>query len=222
MMPEGETAVPAKGRSRYRNGPTRPPKDVHMVVMEGDIDKVLDQIKGQSGLPVNVVERCLDILIGLSLKGYEGRAIGAIYLIGDVEGVRMNTTQMIINPFKGWSGISIMDPAQLPTFEAYTQLDGAILFDRRGFARSAGLMIHLKGWQNAEPSGGDLPQSTKGRGTRWRAAKYITSVTGTIAITLSHSGDIAVFLKGREMGRMERRIKRISPEQARSLFGLSC
>jgi diadenylate cyclase len=211
---------PARSRSG-RQVISRPQKDIHIVVMEGDMDEILDRLRAGKGLPINVTERCLDILIGLSLKGYEGKAIGAIYLIGDIEGVKKNSTQMIINPFKGWDKINVMDATQQPTFEAFTQLDGAILIDKRGYAKSAGMMIHVKGWQipNHEI---EQPQSTRGRGTRWRAARYITSITGTVALTLSNSGDIAVFVRGKEIGRLERKIKRVSPDQAKAIFGWSC
>lgn len=211
-----ERPDPADGRTAR---PIRAAKDIHIVVMEGDLDRVLEVLRSGRGAPVHIIERGLDILIGLSLRGYEGKPIGAIYLIGDVEGVKRNSSQMIINPFKGWNKVNIMDTEQQPTFEAFTQLDGAILIDTRGFARSAGIMIHVK---NQDPDQFGIlqgPFSVKGRGTRWRASKYITSVTGTTALTLSHSGDIAVFQRGKEIGRLQRKIRRIPFEKASTVFG---
>ncbi|MDG6224356.1 MAG: diadenylate cyclase [Candidatus Thermoplasmatota archaeon] len=197
--------------------------DIFVVVMEGDVDRMLDDLRSIRGVPVKVIERALDILIALSLKGYEGRPTGALYLIGDVEGVRRNTSQMIINPFKGWDRVSIMDPKQELTFQAFTQLDGAILIDSRGHARSAGFMIHVKGSKGPDPmENTNDPIPGKGRGTRWRAAKYITSVTSTTALILSHHGDISLFHRGKEIGRMQRRILRLSSERARELFRRSC
>jgi DNA integrity scanning protein DisA with diadenylate cyclase activity len=210
---------PAKERTVR---PLSSSKDIHIVVMEGDLDRVLGTLRSGKGAPVHIIERGLDILIGLSLKGYEGKPIGAIYLIGDVEGVKRNSSQMIINPFKGWNKVNIMDPEQQPTFEAFTQLDGAILIDTRGFARSAGIMIHVK---NQDPDHFGIvqgPLSVKGRGTRWRASKFITSVTGTTALTLSHSGDIAIFQRGKEIGRLQRKIRRIPFEKASAVFGHNC
>jgi diadenylate cyclase len=202
--------------------PTRVPKDIHIVVMEGDLDHVIEVLRSGRGTPVQIIERGLDVLIGLSLRGYEGKPIGAIYLIGDVDNVKRNSSQMIINPFKGWNNVNIMDPEQQPTFEAFTQLDGAILIDTRGFARSAGIMIHVR---SSEPDQFATLQghfSVKGRGTRWRAAKYITSITSTTALTLSHSGDIAVFQRGKEIGRLQRKIRRIPVDKAAAIFGHNC
>lgn len=221
MKEGGTTAYRGRRGKDARGSATLPTKDIHIVVMEGDLEGMMEQLRSAKGLPVNVIERSLDILIGLSLKGYEGKAVGAIYLIGDVDGVRKNSSQMIINPFKGWDRVNVLDLDQQPTFEAYSQLDGAILMDKRGYARSAGVMIHVKGGalQNHDI---EQSQSIRGRGTRWRAARSITSITGTVAITLSHSGDIAVFAKGKELGRLERKVKRISAEQARTIFGWTC
>ena len=198
-------------------------KDLYIMMMEGDMDCILDRVRKSKGAPVKIVERAIEVLIGLALKGYEGKPTGAIYLIGDVEGVRRNTTQMIINPFKGWNKVSILDPKQLPTFEAYTQLDGAILIDTRGYARSAGMMIHVRNSETSQIHHEyEIPTTGKGRGTRWRAAKYITSQTGTIALILSHRGDITVFHMGKEIGRFNRSIKKVPMEEARMLLGRTC
>ena len=198
-------------------------KDIFVVVMEGDIDCMLGSLQGMRGIPLKVIERALYILVDLSLRGYEGKPVGALYLIGDVDGVRRNSSQMIINPFKGWDRISILDPKQELTFQAFTQLDGAILIDTRGYARSAGFMIHVKGSRGPDPVQNACdPIHGKGRGTRWRAANYITSVTSTTALILSHHGDISVFNGGKEIGRMERRTMRLPPDKARELFVRSC
>ena len=198
-------------------------KDIFVVVMEGDIECMLRSLQGIKGAPVKVIERALHILVELSLRGYEGKPVGALYLIGDVDGVRRNSSQMIINPFKGWDRISILDPKQELTFQAYTQLDGAILIDTRGYARSAGFMIHVKRSRGPDHVQNEYdPIQGKGRGTRWRAASYITSVTSTTALILSHHGDIFVFNGGKEIGRMERRTLRLPNDKARELFGRSC
>ncbi len=173
--------------------------------MKGNIEDIV-KCSDSRGSRRTIVKRAIDILIGLSLKGYEGRVIGAIYLVGDIERVKKNSTQMIINPFKGWKNVNIKDNKQLPTIESFTQLDGAIVFDNRGLAHYAGRMIKVKEDECERENKDFNKRSGKGSGTRWRAARFITARTGTIALTLSSSGNITVFRDGKAIGRLERRL----------------
>lgn len=184
---------------------------VHLLCMEGNIENILDR-SGTKGNKRSIMKRALDILIGLSLKGYEGKSVGAIYLIGDIEGIRRNSTQMIINPFKAWRDINIKDEKQLPTIEAFTQLDGALVVDVRGMVHYAGRMINTKDTDCSDISRDFERRRGRGSGTRWRAARFITSRTRTIALTLSSSGDITVFMNGNEIGRMKRRLMSMDPD----------
>lgn len=180
-------------------------KDIHLLCIEGNIDKILDR-SGTKGNKRSVMKRALDILIGLSLKGYEGKPVGAIYLIGDIEGIRRNSTQMIINPFKGWRDVNVKYPDQLATIEAFTQLDGALVIDVRGMIHYAGRMINVREVDCYDGSRDFSSRKGKGSGTRWRAARFITSRTRTIALTLSSNGNITVFMNGIEIGGMKRRL----------------
>jgi len=201
---------PGAGENGQGKMIVRPPSteghDLRMLCMYGDVDLILSRLQGTSQRK-DTVRSVMDMLIGLALKGYEGRSIGTIYLIGDIEGIRRHSTQMIINPFKGWNDINVMDPEQRPTFESFSQIDGAVVLDQRGYAHYAGRMIHIKGEieNGSRGSQGDTPQK-RAKGTRWRAAKFITERTSAVGVILSSSGEITVFERGKEIGRMERRI----------------
>jgi DNA integrity scanning protein DisA with diadenylate cyclase activity len=185
--------------------------DVHLLCLSGNLEEIMRGLM-LKGSRKKSTRAAIEILMGLSLKGYEGRSIGALYLIGDIEGIRKNSTQMIINPFKGWKEININDPKQLPTMESFTQMDGAMVFDSRGFAHYAGRMINVR---EAECDSSDLDfgkKKGKGSGTRWRAARYITMRTRTVAVTLSSSGSITIFKDGREVGKLKRRMCSIRSE----------
>lgn len=186
-----------------------------MLSMVGDIGSILDEVtSGRSVRKKDIIRRVLDILVGLSLKGYEGKAVGTIFLVGDIEGIRRHTSQMIINPFKGWKDINVMDERQQLTFESFSQLDGAFVVDSRGYAHYAGRMIMVKPERSCDTDDGKQPRfDRKGTGTRWRAAKYITEKTKAVAVTLSNRGDITVFERGKEIGRIERRIIRIKESE---------
>lgn len=179
--------------------------DIHLLCLTGDLSKITEKLN-LKGTKRIAARSAIEILMGLSLKGYEGRSIGALYLIGDIEGIRRNSTQMIINPFKGWKDVNIRDLKQVPTIESFTQMDGAMVFDSRGFAHYAGRMINVR---DNDCTGENLDfgkRKGKGSGTRWRAARYITLKTRTIAVMLSSNGTITVFKDGKEMGKLERRM----------------
>lgn len=192
---------------------------VQMLCMEGDIDDIIEKIKTAVGKKKIVIRRTIDILIGLSLKGYEGKTVGALFLIGDIDGIRRYTSQMIINPFKGWKDISILDERQQLTFESFSQLDGAFVLDHRGLAHYAGRMIHVRGEQDCyDQRSTARSMDRKGTGTRWRAAKDITEKTKTVAVSLSHGGDISVFERGKEIGRVVRKVMDVDPEKMKLLI----
>ncbi|MGA1822271.1 MAG: diadenylate cyclase [Thermoplasmatota archaeon] len=194
-------------RTGQKENPGRHSEFVQIVCLNGSIKEIIDTLGRRGKKNLHIVERTLEILTGLSLKGYEGKAVGTMFLIGDIEGVKKNTTPMIINPFKGWRNVNIMDGKRQRTFEAFSQLDGAIVIDSRGNAHSAGRMVHVKD----DPTCGrefaaKKPWDSGGTGTRSRASKYITEVSKTVSITLSMNGDISVYHGGKEIGRLRRDI----------------
>jgi DNA integrity scanning protein DisA with diadenylate cyclase activity len=180
-------------------------ESIHMLCMQGDIEGILNSSESR-GSRKEVIKRAIEILIGLSLKGYEGRSVGAIFLIGDLERVKRNSSQMIINPFKGWKDVNIKDLGQLATIESFSQLDGAMVFDNRGFAQYAGRMIKVFENECDEKDWDFEKRKGKGSGTRWRAARFITLKSRTVALTLSSNGNITAFKDGKEIGRLERRL----------------
>jgi len=193
----GKGATREKNRSEF----------VQIICLNGSIADILEKLRKRGRKNLNIVERTLEILTGLSLKGYEGKAVGTMFLIGDIEGIKKNTTPMIINPFKGWRDVNILERNRQRTFEAFSQLDGAIVLDSRGNAHSAGRMIHVKD----DPTCGkefavQKPWDSGSTGTRSRASKYITEVSKTVSITLSMNGDISVFHGGKEIGTLRRDI----------------
>lgn len=194
--------IPMTDRSIVDNGGH---EKVLLMCIKGDIEGIMKRTR-TTGKRNRIIRRAIDILMGLSIKGYEGRSVGAIYLIGDIQGVRKNSAQMIINPFKGWRDINIEDHKQLPTLESFSQLDGAIIIDNRGFVHYAGRMINVKDETPANEHKDFKKKKGKGSGTRWRAAKFITSRTKTIAVTLSSSGNITIFRNGEQVGILERRL----------------
>lgn len=195
------------------------PKCVQLLSMSGNIEDIISKITSGRSNKKKVIERIIDILIGLSLKGYEGKTVGAIFLVGDIEGIRRHTTQMIINPFKGWRDTNVLDEKQQLTFEAFSQMDGAFVIDSRGYAHYLGRMIHAIPDHNYDSRRVYDPQiERKGTGTRWRASRFITEKTRTVAIALSNRGDISVFERGKKIGGLDRKIIKIDESKLSELM----
>jgi len=86
-----------------------------------------------------VFQRSLDLALHLGAHGREGRRIGAMLVVGDINEVLAKSEQMILNPFKGYPEKSrnILDQRMTETIREYAQLDGAILIRGNGVIESA-------------------------------------------------------------------------------------
>jgi DNA integrity scanning protein DisA with diadenylate cyclase activity len=145
-----------------------------------------------------VFEQVLDIAIQLSAEGREGKPVGALFVVGDYENVARYTTQLVLNPFKGYdeNERNILDPRLTETVKEFCAIDGAFLIRGDGVVEAAGAFLH-PGLPREE-----LPM---GLGARHAAAAGITAVTNAIAVTVSAStGTVRVFRGGRMILEIER------------------
>jgi diadenylate cyclase len=143
------------------------------------------------GVNPEVFETVLNIAVELAAQGREGRPVGTIFILGDVEKVLQLSRQMIINPFMGYeeSERNILDHTLRETIKEFSALDGAFIVKGDGVLVTAGR--HL----SAAFEGKDFP---KGLGSRHIAAAGITSVTNAIAIVVSESsGTVRIFKNGK-------------------------
>lgn len=173
-----------------------------MVVMrvgeEWEMFQTIDQPKLTEHVKRVVFERALRIALELASEGREGKAVGALFVIGDSRAVAEYCQQMILNPFKGYteSERNILDENVRETVKGFATLDGAFVIKGNGVIVSAG--THLKGLKSGEP----LPQ---GLGARHAAAAGITASTKTIAITISQStGTVRVWRLGQMITEIEK------------------
>jgi DNA integrity scanning protein DisA with diadenylate cyclase activity len=143
--------------------------------------------------------RLLEIAIRLSSEGREGKPIGTIFVLGDVEAIEPYTRPLIFNPCKGHARAvrDIHNPEFFETLRELAALDGAFIIDNRGVVDRAGVYL-------------DAPATKKvrvrrGLGSRHVAAAAITAKTESVALVISESsGNITVFAKGSSLLELEK------------------
>jgi DNA integrity scanning protein DisA with diadenylate cyclase activity len=173
-----------------------------IVVMTVGREFDLLQTVGQPALTEHVrravFQRILNLATSLASEGREGKAIGALFVIGDTSKVLKASQQMILNPFHGYTEEQrqILDSEMAETIKEYSALDGAFIIKGNGVLISAGTYLR------PGIAGDDLPL---GLGARHAAAAGITASTESIAITVSQStGAVRIWRGGKLITEIER------------------
>lgn len=151
-----------------------------------------DLAEASAHIPPEVIERIVDIASELGSEGREGRAVGAMFIVGDTDCVVPLTRQLVLNPFKGYppDERNILDCSLEETVKELATLDGAFIIRGDGVMETCGSYIRTASQEEYE-----LP---RGLGARHHAAAAITAVTAAIAVTVSEStGSVTIFRGGR-------------------------
>ena len=142
------------------------------------------------GVKPEVIERVIDIATELSVEGREGKPVGCIFVIGDVNELRPHIKQLILNPFYGYKpeDRNILNPFMDETVKEYSLIDGAFIIDGGGILESAGSLIHTPDFKLQLPGG---------LGARHAAAYSISLMANCISLVVSSStGQITLFRRG--------------------------
>jgi diadenylate cyclase len=137
-----------------------------------------------------VLERVLGLAGEIAVEGREGKPLGTIFVLGDTNTVNKYVTQLIINPFRGYSEAerNVLDPALAETIKEFSSIDGAFIITGDGIILSGG--SYLRPILDTE----SLPS---GLGSRHVAAAGISACTKALAITISEStGMVTLFKNG--------------------------
>jgi DNA integrity scanning protein DisA with diadenylate cyclase activity len=168
--------------------------DIHALVVFKVEDIGITSIKDQvtDRIDLKVLEATFNIATQISREGREGKAAGALFVLGDTDNVLKNSRPLIINPFEGHDkrGRYILDAKNLTTIKEFALLDGALIIDKEGYAVSAGRYIVGVSW--------DL-YLQGGLGGRHLAGASITKTTKAISIVVSSTGTIRAFKDGNEI-----------------------
>jgi DNA integrity scanning protein DisA with diadenylate cyclase activity len=124
------------------------------------------------------VEEVVNLAVELAREGREGRKIGTLFVIGDVEELYGHPDELL----------RVELPAFRETVKELAQLDGAFLLKDDGTFVSAGRFIDV----DVTAQENFLP----GLGTRHAAAASISRSTGAIAVVVSQSSVVRVFAAG--------------------------
>lgn len=127
-----------------------------------------------------VLERVLSIASEISVEGREGKPIGCLFVIGDVEKIMSFSKPLVLNPFFGYEeeDRNILNPFMDETIKEFSLIDGAFVIRGDGVIESAGTLINTPDHNIVMPSG---------FGTRHAAAASISWAAECIAITVSES-----------------------------------
>jgi DNA integrity scanning protein DisA with diadenylate cyclase activity len=149
-----------------------------------------------------VLDALIDLAVTVGVEGWEGRPVGALFVVGDSSAVMENSRPLSLNPFQGYSEDerNLMNPEVRHALRAFAVLDGAFVLREDGVVLAAGRYLNFEEKDVRVPLG---------LGARHMAAAGISRDTDAIAIVVSQtSGAVRVFRHGRAVLELAPRIRR--------------
>jgi len=155
------------------------------------------------GVSAGVMDALIDLAVSIGVEGWEGRPVGALFVVGDSNTVMEKSRQLTLNPFQGYSEDekNIMNPDVRHALHAFAVLDGAFIVREDGVVVAAGRYLNFDEDEEVE-----VPL---GLGARHMAAAGISRDSEAIAIVVSQtSGSVRVFRRGRVALELAPRMRR--------------
>ncbi|MBO7520829.1 MAG: diadenylate cyclase [Opitutales bacterium] len=143
-----------------------------------------------AGVKPDVVERVIDIATELAVEGREGKPVGSLFIVGDIEKLRPYLKQLVLNPFAGYKpeDRNVLSPFMDETVKEFSLIDGAFVIDGSGTLEVAGALVHTPDFNLKLPGG---------LGARHAAAYSISLAADCLAFVVSSStGQLSLFRKG--------------------------
>jgi DNA integrity scanning protein DisA with diadenylate cyclase activity len=143
-----------------------------------------------NGARRRTVEEVILLAVELVHEGREGRKIGTLFVIDDVEFVLARSRPLLLDPLKGHAPqVRHIDRRDFrEAVKELAQLDGAFLVEKDGTFVAAARFIDVD-----LQSASDLPS---GLGARHAAAASISGAADAIAVVVSESSVVRVFAEG--------------------------
>jgi diadenylate cyclase len=155
------------------------------------------------GVSAGVMDALIDLAVSIGVEGWEGRPVGALFIVGDSNTVMEKSRQLTLNPFQGYSEDekNIMNPDVRHALHAFAVLDGAFIVREDGVVIAAGRYLNFD-----EDEEVDVPL---GLGARHMAAAGISRDSEAIGIVVSQtSGSVRVFRRGKVALELAPRVRR--------------
>jgi DNA integrity scanning protein DisA with diadenylate cyclase activity len=153
---------------------------------------VLDAVSTSTGCTPQrkeTLNEIVELAVEIAREGREGRRIGTLFVIGDVEETLARSRQLILDPLAGHprSALHVDQPEFRETVKELAQLDGAFIVDDDGAFVSASRYVDI-----------DIDSTfLAGLGTRHAAGLSISRATTATAVVVSQSAVVRVFSRGK-------------------------
>jgi diadenylate cyclase len=136
------------------------------------------------------LEQVIELAVEIAREGREGRKIGTLFTVGDVDAVLERSRPLLLDPLYGHAPevLEVSRPEFRETVKELAQLDGAFIVRSDGTFVSAGRFVDV-----------DINDDTNfvaGLGSRHAAAASISRATAAIAVVVSQSAVVRVFARG--------------------------
>jgi diadenylate cyclase len=151
----------------------------------------------ESSVPLKSLKLVIDLAAQIGREGREGKKVGALFVIGDLNKVLKHCKDSGFDPLRGYKRElrSIYDPKVREDLKEIALMDGAFIISPDGIVE--------KSRQILEVAHADISLS-KGLGSRHWAAAAISNITKAIAIVVSQStGTVRIFQNGDNVLRIE-------------------
>lgn len=138
-------------------------------------------------------EAVLCLAVEIAREGREGRSVGTMFVVSEAQATLQRSKPLILDPlqYHPENVKSIHDPDLRETVKELAQLDGAFIVSNDGVVLSACRYI------NASSEGINLPL---GLGSRHMAGASITRETEAVAVVVSETALVRIFVGGQLTG----------------------
>ncbi|MDR1432993.1 MAG: diadenylate cyclase [Puniceicoccales bacterium] len=146
----------------------------------------------QCDIRPEVLERALSIASEIANEGREGKSVGCLFVLGDINKISLFMKPLVLNPFHGYpeSERNILDPFMDETIKEFSLIDGAFVIHGNGVIESAGTLIYTPNHNIVMPSG---------FGSRHAAAASISWAAECISIAISESTHTVTLFQNGQM-----------------------
>lgn len=170
---------------------------------EGESEDLHFDVPADERIPGQVMEALLDQAVTIGSEGWEGHAIGTLFVVGDSSRVLEQSRQLGLNPFQGYPEAekSLLNPMVRDAIRNFAVLDGAFVIREDGVVLAGGRYLQFEETD---------VKLTLGLGARHMAAAGITLSTNALAISVSQtSGAVRVFRRGLVVLQISPRSRRV-------------